>query len=100
MNAGLNYFIGSHIRFMNTSLCSEKRLLARDGAGMSVFVLGKWALGRQQRSKCGNQGETDGAERAWRVGRGVEEETRRSSGGAEGRASQVSTFLSIFHQVG
>lgn len=29
-----------------------------------------------------------------------EEEMRKSSGGVEGRASQVSTFLSIFHQPG
>lgn len=29
-----------------------------------------------------------------------EEEMRRSSCGVEGRVSQVSTFLSIFHQAG
>lgn len=44
--------------------------------------------------------EAGGVERAWRVGASREEEMRRGRGGVEGRASQVSTFLSIFHQAG
>lgn len=64
-------------------------------------------MGRQQRSKCQNQGELEGLKGHGgikrvrrRVGGVQEEEMRRSSRGAEGRASQVSTFLSIFHQAG
>lgn len=65
---------------------------------------------------CGNTTEIESVgikerQREWKGHRGYkgseakgwgkqEEEMRRSSGEVEGRASQVSTFLSIFHQAG
>ncbi len=80
---GLNYpEVHARVFYEYHPMCGNW-LLAPDSGGMSVFVLGKWAVGRQQRSKCGNQGETDRVEGLGRAGGGNEEEQRWSRGKSE-----------------
>lgn len=90
---------------MNTSLCVGNSVWLSTAQGCLYLCeecgetteIKVWESRRDRASGKGMEGIKGGRQM---VGVSKREEMRRSSGGVEGRASQVSTFLSIFHQAG